>query len=260
MRPLLLLVWLGVAPAHAELRWFGDEGRAFAVPRAAQRDGQVRTGWLFDFERDESYLDLDLGGDLGLLHAEVAGGLLSATVRALVSTRFQLFSESFDQQNVDYIGGLALGWARGEDAVELWFYHHSAHLGDDLTDDRSVFQYSLEALRLLYARSFPELGLRAVTGVDFRVRAKPRELRWTAAPRADLEGAWGRLQAAGELLLRPVHDYKPDVVLQLGWILSPPEARAYQRVFVQGFRGHSRMGQLYERGEISVFVGLGAEL
>jgi len=261
----------GSAPAppkpseEAGVDWalFSDRGRAFRPLIADQREAQVRMGFLQDTGDERSFLDLALGGDLGILHlADGNRWGASLTARGLVASRFEFFSDSFDLQDVDFIGGPALGFRSGPNSLEVFPFHQSSHLGDDLVGEGvTPIDFSHEAVRLLAARELP-LGLRAYGGIGVKVRADPGELEGKVTPQAGIEGRWDVLGvpsfAAVDLQTREEADWRMNVTVQVGVELGNPVAvLKRQRLFLEFFDGASNMGQFWDDRQTTVTAGIG---
>jgi hypothetical protein len=247
-----------------EVFYFSDQGRAFAPILADPREAQVRMGFMRETREGETLWDLMLGGDLGILHYQPSStDMLSITVRGLMAPRFDFTSESFDLLNIDYIGGVALGCQSGADSFELFLYHESSHLGDELIDrgDRRRIDYSREAVRLLWAHDFDWLRLYGGPSVNFHANPAAIEEKITlqvGAEHAFEMNGWP-LYLALDLQAKEENDWETNVAAQLGLDLGDSANGIYkrQRIFIEYFQGNSNMGQFFDQRERYVLLGFG---
>ena len=247
--------------------WLDGRKRVFKPLLADPREARVRTMFLTDRDGD-SFFDFGLGSDLGIWYGRDVwsrGDALSIGLRGSVYSRLELFVESFDLQNIDYRGGLVAGYSRGNHSGELMFYHQSSHLGDEVLDfgKRTRFDYSIEALRFLYAY---ETGpWRIYGGPEYLVpAADPDELsnNWNFRLGAERGFEWfGRpWYAALDLQMKEENNWRPNVTGQVGFELGDPALDVRRpRLFLEIFDGHSNMGQFYEEREQYYMLGMGYE-
>ena len=259
---------LGPHPAPEDVpdtEWilFSSKGRVFQPLLADPMEAIFRLS-LFYEGRDRRWdAGVAFGGDIGLFYARLpANRNLSLTVRGLVSSRFDMFSESFDLLNIDYLGGLALGYARPPTSLEFLFFHQSSHLGDEILDrgTGSRIDYGKEVARLLWARQWRD-G-RVYAGLAFTLHAFPADIQHTLT-----------LQAGGEYALqiwklptfvaldvqsRQEQDWALNVSAKWGVYLgNPRKVSNRQWVFLSFFNGFSNMGQFYNVRETCAVMGVG---
>ena len=241
-----------------------DRGRAFARLKADPREAYFRFGFLNDDEGD-TYEDVGFGGDLGLLWLKLSEQEdLSLTVRGLLTGRFKLDSESFDLLNTDFIGGLALGYRRPADAFELYVYHQSSHLGDEILHrgDEDRIDYAREAVRLLWAHEFGPLRIYA--GPTFNLHALPEAIdnTWILQTGAEYNfDIWGQpMWAAADIQSRQEQGWNLNSTFQLGMELGDTRLTSNRQfLFTEFFAGHSNMGQFWKRYETYQMIGIGYE-
>ena len=252
----------GPAVGHPE--FWPDRGRAFARLKADPREAYFRFGFLNDDE-GETYEDMNFGGDLGLLWLKLSEQEdLSLTVRGLLTARFDVDSESFDLMNTDFIGGVALGYRRPLDSLELFVYHQSSHLGDEVLHRGDVdrIDYAREAVRLLWAHQFGPV--RVYAGPTFNLHALPEEVNhtWILQTGAEYEfDILGQpMWAAADIQSRQEQGWNLNSTLQLGLELGNPTlTENRQFLFTEFFAGHSNMGQFWDRYESYQMIGIGYE-
>lgn len=251
-------------PAVGRPEFWPDRGRAFARLKADPREAYFRFGFLSD-DQGEIYEDVGFGGDLGLLWLKLSEQEdLSLTVRGLLTARFDVDSESFDLMNTDFIGGLALGYRRPADSLELFVYHQSSHLGDEILhrEDADRIDYAREAVRLLWAHEFGPLRIYA--GPTFNLHALPEEVNhtWILQTGAEYNFAlFGQpMWAAADLQSRQEQGWNLNSTFQLGLELGNPAlTSSRQFLFTEFFAGHSNMGQFWDRYESYQLIGIGYE-
>jgi Protein of unknown function (DUF1207) len=251
----------GGQAAAAKWEFCSDRGRAFAPLLADPREAQVRLGFLQD-EDGDSFFELGMGGDLGLLRGRFSETeIFTATVRGLIIARFEVGSDSFDMQNADFIGGLALGYRCQNNSAELLIYHQSSHLGDEVLDDgrRARIDYGRETLRLLGSHQFD--SLRIYGGPSLHIQAQPEELQGKVTlqfgAEYDLPPAWGPWYAALDLQCKEENDWVTNFAVQLGLKLGDPAIVVrQQRLFLEYFHGYSNMGQYFDERSSHLMIGL----
>ena len=257
----VLALTLGWQPlAAGEWTFFDDDGRAFAPLRADQREAQFRMNFMKNTLAGDKLWDLVFGGDLGLLqYKKAADDWSSLTVRGLISTRFEFFSESFNQLNADYVGGLAWGQRKGKYTQELFYYHQSSHLGDEVMQlGRARIDYSRETLRWMLARDCKDW--RTYGGSAGITRAEPNVLQGKLWLQAGLEYKPETCPffAAVDLQSHQEHGRWVNHTVVLGVEMgSPIKTIRRQRFQLEYYHGYSHMGQYYNEKEENVSFGIG---
>ncbi len=242
--------------------WFSDYSRLYPPALADPREAQVRVGYLQNGNAN-SYLDMALGGDIGLVREAGDDPSWTLTIRALITSRFRFFSKYIDQQNSDYLGGAAFGFKAGPGLWEILLYHQSSHLGDGAFENEGKvpFNYSYEALRLEHSRFIGET-FRWYLGADIKVRASPLRLWGKTTAIAGAE--WHFLPTLPDLFtaldvkFKGENSWAPNTSLILGYELGDPKTTdRRQRLFLEVFNGYSNMGQYSSDREFYVFSGFG---
>ncbi|MBF0196682.1 MAG: DUF1207 domain-containing protein [Planctomycetes bacterium] len=261
---MLLATFQGLTlEASEDSGWafFGDGGRAYKTMRADQREAQFRMQFV-NTQNQGKFWDIVFGGDLGLLsYTKDKDHYLSLTVRGLSSARFKFQSESFNQHNTDYIGGLALGYRFGKMSTEAHLYHQSSHLGDEVQElGRQRIDYSRETFRWML--DYTQNGYRIYGGASHINRADPGEL----------EGKfWGQLGLEKyfmvyslpcfvvlDLQSREEHSWHINHNVQLGFDMGDwRRVIKRQRFVLEYYNGYSHMGQFYNTKEQNLSFGIG---
>lgn len=244
---------------ESEWSFFRQGGRAFAPLEADPREARFRFGFMYN--DDGFFEDLAWGGDLAMVEGRFADSTLTITTRGVLTGRFDISSDSFDLLNVDFIGGLAMGYRSLPFAVELFVYHQSSHLGDEVTErgDRTRIDFGVEELRLLADWRWSIIRLYA--GGKVTLHAFPP----TLSGRTVLETGIEVSGSAGKVPLYAAFDIQgrvdqPDLhasCLQGGVGLGSAEVnRRVLYVFMEFFAGRSNMGQYHAERERHVLLGI----
>ncbi len=248
--------------AEAKTRWsfFLQHGRAFKPLQADPRVARFQLGFLYG--NKGMYQDIIAGGDLAFVSARFSKRKrLTITARGVFTSRFNVFSKSFDLMNTDFIGGLATGLQWGTISTELLIYHQSSHLGDEILDrgDRKRIDFGYEAVRLLVDWYWK--FLRLYGGLKVTMHAYPASLTGRVIVQAGVETRFSPhdvpLFAAVDTQVRVDRPRLRDVVVKAGVGLGHvnPKHRL-QYVFMEFFDGLSPMGQFYDEAEIYGMVGV----
>ncbi len=251
-------------PDRGDIRWehFSDKGRVFEPLLADPREAQLRIGYLKD-KHGDSFFDLGFGADATLLYGQLAENReVSVTVRGLIASRFEFFSESFDLFNTDYRGGLAIGHREGSESFEIFVYHQSSHLGDEILErgDRTRIDYSRETFRFLYSTTRID-GWRVYGGPSLHYRADPKDIQGRTTLQLGLEHTFTIMNTpayvAVDMQSKHENDWDIKLAAQFGIGLGKHENfRNHQRLFVEVFNGFSEMGQFYDERELYVLAGI----
>ena len=257
----------GAPEKFADTGWvpFSNRARAMAPLSADQREAQIRAGWMVGRGGDK-FLDLAFGGDLGIVRRDFSETeAMTLTLRGLITARFQTDAESFPLLNTDYYGGLAFGHKFGKNAWELFFYHQSAHLGDETLDfgNRARIDYGRESVRFLWSHNFFD-NFRVYGGPTLNVSGSEPFVRGKTMLQAGGEyrfNPWNiPMYAAADVQVREQTEWRPGLTTQLGMYLGKDEAanpKPRTRVFLEMFTGYSNMGQYWDTYETSLMLGLG---
>ena len=244
----------------SDWEWFHDRGRVFKPLMADPKEARVRFGFMWD--RDMEVLeDVALGGDLGFLYKRFSkDDQFSITGRGLFTARFDMFSDSFDHQNSDYIGGLAFGYQHINHTFELFVYHQSSHLGDEILErgDAKRIDYSRETARFLYAHQWGPL--RVYGGPSFNIHALPDDIEHSFTLQTGAEYYFPlmdeEMYTAVDIQSKQEYDWTLNATLQLGWFLgNPANTRNRQWIFAEYYSGYSNMGQFWNRWENYGLIG-----
>ena len=252
------------SPAPAVQRWkmWPDERRVFAPLLADPREAIFRGGALWN-EDGDLFEDLNFGFDLGIYrYAWAPDQAFSLTCRGIFTARFDFGSESFDLLNTDFVGGLAAGYAQDANAFELFIYHQSSHLGDELIDreERQPIDYGREALRLLWSHTWRPVRLYGGLTYNFHGLPEGVDQKFTLQAGAEYRFTIKAQPVflAGDFQSREENDWYLNSALQVGVDLGNPRLTANrQYIFTEFFNGYSNMGQYWDHRERYFFLGLG---
>ena len=260
--PLLVLGPALAEKVEAKTDWtfFIQKGRAFEPLRADPRAAHFQIGLLYG--NKGLFEDFLAGGDLAFLAVRFSDGRrLTITGRGVFASRFNVFSESFDLMNVDFIGGLATGFHWEPMSTELFVYHQSSHLGDEILDrgDRQRIDFGYEAIRFLVAGRWRFLKLYA--GWKATLHAYPASLTGRVILQSGLEARFapGRvpLFAALDSQVRVDRPRLRSLVVKAGVGLGRATGKhRLQYFFIEYFEGRSPMGQFYAERERYGMVGV----
>jgi hypothetical protein len=246
--------------------WFEwERGRVVSPVIADPREARFRFGLLVDGS-GELFEDIAWGGDLPFLDLTLAdGSRLAVSGRGVMTARFDAISESFDLQNVDFIGGMALAYCRASWGLELLAVHQSSHLGDELMEQgRSRVDFGQERLRLL-GDWRPVAGFRVYGGGSVVAHAWPRSYTGRTVLQAGTELEhrifwrlpWFAAFDASAVVSKPGFG---GVSVQTGIGLGNRDREIRrQSLFLEFYHGTSPMGQFYREVETYGLLGVGYE-
>lgn len=247
-------------PGQKYTEWFSDKGRVFPMLLADPREAYFRLGFGRT-TNSETIWDMTFGGDVALLRTKEPGGTdTSLTVRGLIDPRFEFQDSAFALQNIDFIGGLAFGWAKDPRAYEFFFYHESSHLGDQVVPERERIDFSREMLRFLASQRFGQLMVYGGPSVGTRISPSTIDGRVfiQGGGQYDFRVGGQSMYTALDLKSKQENDWAVNASLQVGANLGNPEkVKNRHRVFVEFFTGHSEMGQFFNETESYVVLGVG---
>jgi len=254
--------WSSASPKVKQWGWFSDGGRQFAPLRADPREAAFHLGFMQN-DNGETYEDVAMGGDLGILHVNLASGAkMSLTMRGLLTARFDVYSNSFDLLNADFLGGPALGYQNGIWSWEAFAYHQSSHLGDEVLEDggRRRIDYGREVVRFLGAHSWESLRLYA--GPSYVLHSLPKSSQGDWTLQAGLEYSFSLWDqpcfAATDIQSRQENDWNLNLTARVGVDLGNPQlTQNRQYIFLELFQGYSNMGQYYDTWERYAMIGIG---
>ncbi len=247
--------------------WLTGTDRTFKPLLADPREAQVRVGFMYH-DGGEKYLEAGIGGDLVIAKGPAFGGdELSFSLRGAIIGRLNTCESSFPLLNTDFYVGAAAGYRRGADSFELFLFHQSSHLGDEILEagERMRIDYSREAIRILWAHDFEDVGpgrLRIYAGPTVNFRGFPRDIRCRPIFQFGAEyrwTAWGTpMYLACDAQSKTENNWDMNVTAQFGVELGDPSrVKSLPRAFVEFYNGFSNMGQYFDVHETYVMVGVG---
>jgi hypothetical protein len=262
---LAATVFLLLSPpgGAAETTWFGGTQRALPLNLAAPKEDGLLSLWAFT-DHGEDVWDFNLGTDVSVWQQTGASWFQSAGPRFGVATRFQFNSPSFDMWATDVRGGGVYGIRFERTAYEVYFYHESSHLGDEILErgERERIDYNVNGVRLTASRNWGE-RLRTYGGVSVQPWATPAELQsfgFQAGVEVSRLPPWDRVYAALDTEWWEWRSWNPDVTAQVGIYIGPKgrgPALEAARLFVELRSGRVNLGQFYNETETYVAIGLG---
>ena len=244
-----------------EWQWFSGNRRAFAPMLADPEETVTHLGYMID-ENSCKLGDFGIGGDIVVLDfAPDEESLLTFSIRGLLTGRLDWSLDSNPIVDSDYIGGLAVGYETGPWEFELYFYHESSHLGDEMITEYGAVRidYSKEVLRFLAARRFFDDSLRVYGGVSCIVNGTPNALDGTFEFQLGGEytfDLWGvPMFAAVDLQTQQANDWYLNTNAQYGIFLNRSVHRP--RIYLEFYHGYSNMGQFWNQKETHGMIGFG---
>lgn len=256
----LVLLFSSIATA-SETQWFTDKTRELPPLLADPTEAQMKLGYLWR-ENKKSFLEVALGGQLGIVRQDLEDGAWALQGRAFMHSRFEFFSHSFDHQDSDFVGGFSFAYRKSKTVYELLLSHQSSHLGDDIQSRnlRRPINYSYEYARFIYSYTFsPELRL--YSGVQISYRADPALLLWK--PMWIIGGEVRPVSGLPELFFgthcrfNGVHHYAPILSIATGYELgNAKNSVRRQRIQFEVYNGYSDLGQYFEHREFYLFLGV----
>jgi hypothetical protein len=255
---LLAVVSLGRA---ADTVWFGGTQRAMPIPLVSPKEDGIRSVWAWNDDGDNIW-DFNLGTDVSVWQRTSEKCFQSMGPRFGVNTRFQFDSGSFDMWAVDVRGSGVYGIQFGDTALEVFFYHESSHLGDEMLDfgRRERIDSSVNGLRLTSSHKFKP-WLRTYGGFSAQPWAEPSELEsFGFHVGVELTGLppFKRGYVAVESEFWDWRDWNPDAAAQVGLFIGPKnrgKALEQARIFAEVRTGRIMLGQFYN--ETETYFGLG---
>jgi len=247
--------------------FFTGTDRPMPALLADPREAGVRLATLYD--RDGNWLlDFAVGGDVVLAERSwAARKRLALGLRGLVTGRLDICETSFPVLNTDYSFGLALGYQAGGHVLELYLYHESSHLGDEVMEagDRTRIDYSREAVRLLWSYLLPQWNagrLRVYFGPTFNLRATPDAIAQKIILQAGAEFFFSLMNlpmyAALDLQSKEETNWGANLTTQLGFFLgSQANTRHRPRIYIEFYNGFSNMGQFFNEYDRYIVLAFG---
>ncbi len=264
-------LFVATASQAQRLSFFDQETQQAPVLLADPEQAAIRSTFHYHFQgmsNEKGFWDLGFGGEVPFLLVKNKAGdqSLAIGVRGNVQSRFELFSASFKLYDADYYGGVSVYKRLPKlGALELFVYHKSSHLGDELYEEQgSKINFSREVLRLLWHGKLNEHWKLAV-GPHFILRKDPVQPKGFLVGQVDLsyrKPMGKRVLFAGmDLKVREELIESPDLNIQVGYELTKSEndtpfMGVRQALVLEYFQGHSRMGQFFTSKERYLSVGI----
>lgn len=292
----ILFMFIILSNLSASVDFFNPNTSKAKVLRADPEQALVRTvlvrntGGSSEF-KDEFFWDVGIGGDVPLfsiftVENKQRRNIISTNVRGFFKSRFNCFSGSFDLWNTDYYGGISTVYDPGSKKLgefELYFYHESSHLGDELMLNRyrqfaeehsgasidiintfkSRNNYSREVLRLLHFKELAK-GMNLAYGLHYIPRRNPSEPDGKFILQADLsytKDILGRdFFVNTDIKVKEEHDWGADLNIQLGMKLGNHEKGLLspytQMLVLEYYDGYSYLGQFFYKKDRYVSFGI----
>ena len=185
-----------------------------------------------------------------------------------IAGRFEFGSESFDLWATDIRGGAAWGLKRGPWAGEVFLFHESSHLGDEIVErgDRPRLDVAVNGVRLTASRQFDEWFrvYGGVTGLPFATPEMLQSVGFHLGGQAEALPPGRRGYVALEVETWEWRAWDPDVTMQAGIFLASRSAGegsllSRARAYLEFRSGQVRYGQFHNETETSVGLGLGVQ-
>jgi hypothetical protein len=206
--------------------------------------------------KDKNFWDIGLGGDIPVSP--------SSNLRGYFRSRFITNSKSFDLLNTDYYGGVNTFLTGKTGTWELYLYHLSSHMGDEVLLDTATYSYA----RNNYSREVVKLSYYTVLfnnismaySFHYILRKDP-VFDGNKAVQCDIEipaSLWNKnVTFSIDLTANEEHNWNTDICLQMRLNLKHGEKNKYrQQLTIEYYDGYSKMGQLYYMKEKYVSIGV----
>gem|GEM_PF-5284570 len=253
---LMFLVWAFAGRVWAGLVWFDDLDPRFPKPQADPYAARFSALFLAT-DHDASLYQMNLGGEVGLVHPDEPNPGWTLQGRALMVSRFNYSLESFPLENADFEGGLAMAIQRGMDWLEIYGYHRSSHLGGDVVFRglKEPTNVSAEFFRVLYYKTIGA-DWRLYAGPNVMVHADPALASPVWGGQAGVAWGSGRWSGGLDVKLREIAAGSGAVAVQAGVCLSPLDARFQQIIQLFLYTGHILGGQYQTQFENILGLGV----
>ncbi|MEI6971951.1 MAG: DUF1207 domain-containing protein [bacterium] len=243
--------------------WYDDTRRVMPPLLAATKDTGVVSAWGTT-DNGETVWDFDVGSDIPLWQTGTSNAFLDVGARFIVSSRFQFNSESFNLWGSDFCGGLVFGrkWASGF-AVELFGYHESSHLGDEMLDleSRQRLDCNVNGVRVLCHGQWPGT-LSTYGGFSYQGPSQPDAIAGFGVQlgvQATGLPPFKRGFVAVDAQSWDWRDWSPDVCARMGFTFGVGgnlESRHVSLFFVQAYSGRVDLWQYWDETETTFSAGL----
>jgi len=255
------MTWLPHLTA-GDVTWFGGTQRALPITLASPKESGLRSNWAFT-DHDAQLWDFNLGTDVTIWQLAGTSVWQSVNGRFGVTTRFQFNSESFDLWGADIRGGALWGLRKDKMAYEVYLFHESAHLGDEVIEqqERQRIDYNVNGIRVMVSRQWNEY-LRLYGGVTGQPFADPEQLQsfgFHAGVEVTSLPPWRRGYVALDTEWWEWRDWEADATAQIGLFIGPrgkAAAITNARIYVELRSGRIVLGQYYNETEKYVAGGI----
>jgi len=185
---------------------------------------------------------------------DIGGGIFS---------EFDLNTSSMFLVDTDYLIGFPLTFRKGPASYRIFFYHQSAHLGDEYLLHNSVqrIEFSYEALNII--ASYEWTQWRVYYGGEYIVHREPADYKPATIQGGveyyDTEKIIGSGRLVGGLDLKSTqeNDWPLNASLKAGLQFNGPVGTSRSmRVLAEGYKGFSPHSQFFH--DRITYVGLGA--
>lgn len=246
----------------AETVWFGGTQRAFPISLAAPKDDGFYSSWAFTDDGHRTW-DFNLGTDVTTWQRKSETTDQTIGARFGVASRFQYDSESFDLWAADFRGGGAWGLRKDRMAYEVFVYHESSHLGDELIErgERERIDSNVNGIRVMVSRQWAD-WFRAYGGISGQPFSKPEEVEsfgFQAGVEFTSLPPWKRGFAALDTEWWEWRDWEPDLTARIGLFIGPRDKGKWlssARCYLELHHGRVMLGQFYNETENYLAGGL----
>ena len=256
----------GICPTDCWTLQLLPDGLIYRSYLAGTNEPRI-AGTAFRSEQDSWFLDVSLGGRVGILRCGTTDTRWpegwQVDIEGAALPRLNL-EKSWDMESSDFRFGVPLTYGVGNVQTKFAYYHLSSHLGDELV----IREPSLLATRINFSRDVLVLGVSYFAHPAWRLYAEsgwafhsdggsePWEFQFgTEIAPPDATSSRGAPFLAVNGHLREEVDFGGDLVMQAGWAWRGPSGRLF-RLGAHWLTGMSNQFQFHDRSARQIGLGL----
>jgi len=225
---------------------------------------------FYNSQTDSYYNGVNFGFKHVLFDIQSDSFIIDFSVLGRVSSRFKLFSESFNLIHADYVGGLTMDIQHKNFISETQFYHTSSHLGDDALkyENETYTNAGWEAIKQYFNYQFYN-WFQGTIGAEYKIAKRPTDVVYYdfalfLGAKIDILSFKVPLFLETELEM-PKLTSSPNFGVKLGIYLhylinntfmsQGVKGREKHILFLKYYHGNSKIGYAYNRQEDIFLIG-----